>query len=214
MYPCLVLVVFSKMRALNACLATTPLSVYLISDLHELHIYAGWIIMVDATIHTSFHLSRWFAQSNLSLLWTHHTGISGLITILCCLVIVLPITDFPFITLKKGTKDEKMISFRRLISYEFRKTTHIILFWGMYIVLTFHAPLLTVLNAGFCGFVFSAIALAYAIDCGVCYFVYVEMIPTMSFQHIFHDAVQLSFQPTQRCDTYEPRMIDVTEKAE
>ncbi len=75
-YPVLVLVYLSKCCALCSFLSNTAFSIYMIQDMHELHVYAGKYIFVDGLIHTWFHFVRWWDQNNLYLLVDHRTGIN------------------------------------------------------------------------------------------------------------------------------------------
>ena len=68
----------------------TPFSLFTYSDLHELHIYCGWIILIYGTVHTLFHIIRWWEQGNLNLLLEHFSGVSGLVIIGCTLLISIP----------------------------------------------------------------------------------------------------------------------------
>lgn len=106
MYPMLVVVFFTKMKATHCYLNRTPLSMYLgiLNQAHEYHAHAGACIAFDVWIHALFHLLRWTSQGNLNLLWTSAAGLSGLIT-----VIATPLIAFP------------MMYFKNSLSYEIRK---------------------------------------------------------------------------------------------
>ncbi len=106
MYPMLVVVFFTKMKATHCYLSSTPLSMYLgiPNQAHEYHAHAGACIAFKVWIHTLFHLLRWASQTNLHLLWTSAAGLSGLIMVVATPLIVLP-----------------MIYFERRLSYEIRK---------------------------------------------------------------------------------------------
>ena len=106
MYPMLVVVFFTKMKATHCYLSRTPLSMYLgiLNQAHEYHAHAGACIAFDVWIHTLFHLLRWASQGNLNLLWTSAAGLSGLIT-----VVATPLIAFP------------MMYFKNRLSYEIRK---------------------------------------------------------------------------------------------
>lgn len=85
MFPMMVVVFTSKMKALNTFFSKTPISMYihLINESHEFHEYAGRYIAIDVWIHTVFHLLRWAWQGNIYLLWMSDAGRSGLATIIC-----------------------------------------------------------------------------------------------------------------------------------
>ena len=106
MYPILVVVFITKMKATQCFLSRTPLSMYLgiLNQAHEHHVHAGAYLAFDVWVHTLFHLLRWASQGNMSLLWTSAAGLSGLIT-----VVATPLIAFP------------MMYYRDSLSYEVRK---------------------------------------------------------------------------------------------
>jgi hypothetical protein len=106
MYPMLVVVFVTKMKATHCYLSRTPISMYLgiLNQAHEYHAHAGACIAFDVWIHALFHLLRWASQGNLNLLWTSAAGLSGLIT-----VVTTPLIAFP------------MMYFKKRLSYEIRK---------------------------------------------------------------------------------------------
>ena len=58
MYPMLVAVFITKMKALQSFFARTPLSMYLgvIKEGHDHHVHAGTYIAFDVWLHTVFHV--------------------------------------------------------------------------------------------------------------------------------------------------------------
>lgn len=133
-YPSALIMVFiSKFRATQTYLSKSPLSMHMNTDIHELHVYCGWTIVVCSVINASCHIARWAIQNNLSLLVTHFSGISGLVIITSCFLICIPMTLF-----------------RKQIRYEVRKRLHyfFLLFAG---ALAFHTPRSAVPNGGFFG---------------------------------------------------------------
>mmetsp|Transcript_19563 Transcript_19563/g.47217 ORF Transcript_19563/g.47217 Transcript_19563/m.47217 type:complete len:295 (+) Transcript_19563:503-1387(+) len=92
MYPAIVLVFWSKFRAMQTSLANTPFGIFCISDTHRLHVYCGWVIFIDGCLHTICHLTRWALQGNLNLLLDSRSGLTGLIVIVCTVMIVLPMS--------------------------------------------------------------------------------------------------------------------------
>ena len=106
MYPMLVILFVTKMKALQSFFSKTPLSMYLgiLNQAHDYHAHAGAYIALDVWVHTLFHLLRWLAQGNIHLLWTSAAGISGLIT-----VVATPLITFP------------MMYFKDSLRYEIRK---------------------------------------------------------------------------------------------
>ena len=106
MYPMLVVVFVTKMKAAQCFLSRTPLSMYLgiLNQAHVHHAHAGAYLAYDVWIHTAFHLLRWASQGNLRLLWTSAAGLSGLIA-----VAATPLVAFP------------MMYYKDKLSYEVRK---------------------------------------------------------------------------------------------
>jgi hypothetical protein len=92
MYPMLVVVFVTKMKATLLYLSSTPLSMYLgiLKQAHEHHAHAGAWIAFDVWIHTLFHVLRWWDQDNLKLLWNSRAGLSGLIVLIATPLIALP----------------------------------------------------------------------------------------------------------------------------
>mmetsp|Transcript_14752 Transcript_14752/g.18583 ORF Transcript_14752/g.18583 Transcript_14752/m.18583 type:complete len:628 (-) Transcript_14752:69-1952(-) len=122
LYPFLIIIFATKMRAINNFLNSTPIGNYLDHDVNELHRFAGIYIAFDVWVHTLFHCIRWGVQGNISLLWSSYAGISGLIA-----VIATPLITFP------------MMWFRKSIKYEVRKALHY-LFYVFAISLCWHVP--------------------------------------------------------------------------
>ena len=123
MYPAIVCVFWTKFRATQAFIDKTPLRVFCNQDTHRLHVYCGWVIVIDSCLHAIFHLIRWSLQSNLKrLLFNHNSGITGSIVIISTFIIVIPMT-----VLKKQLK------------FEIRKYAHYF-FWTFCIAMSFHAP--------------------------------------------------------------------------
>lgn len=164
MYPALILVFLTKLRATCAFLSSTMLNMYLYQDLHRLHVYCGWVILLDSCLHITCHLTRWLLQGNLSLLWTHTSGFTGLIVILSTALICCP-----------------MIFLKDRIKYEMRKLAHY-LFLAFGVAMCFHAPKSAVPNGGFCGYIFPTLLIWYALDYGYCCFFRTELIETTSYQ--------------------------------
>lgn len=156
MYPCIVFVFFSKYRALQSFLEKTPLSVFLISDTHVLHVYCGWVILVCGCVHSVFHLIRYVSlplfenlaikwhstflcfsnrqgvQGNLYLVFGHRSGRTGFTVWISIFIIVLPM----------GLK-----WFKRTTKYEIRKLSHY-MFWVFAIAMCVHAPFWALPTAG------------------------------------------------------------------
>ena len=50
----------------------------------------GKAVGVAVSAHAAAHAARWATQGNIHLLWDHVTGRSGLVSLLCTPLIVLP----------------------------------------------------------------------------------------------------------------------------
>ena len=55
MYPCIFLAFMTKCKATINFLMTTPLSLYMVHDQHELHSFCGKFLAIDIWVHTLFH---------------------------------------------------------------------------------------------------------------------------------------------------------------
>jgi ferric-chelate reductase len=174
-----VFVYFSKLRATNAFLTTTPFAMFMYKDLHELHIYCGLTILFFSCMHTIFHLARWAEQGNLYLVYTHFSGITGLIIILSCLLICVPMTIF---------KDR--------IRYEIRKRMHY-LFILFAFALCFHTPTSAIPNGGFTAWVFGILLVWYFLDATYCYFFMTEKINTTNFR-VLPSGVRMDMSVSKR----------------
>jgi ferric-chelate reductase len=179
LYAALVLVYVSKLRATTSFIARTPLAMFMYGDVHELHVYCGWTILIFSLIHTVFHFVRWGQQGNLSLLFTHVSGITGLIIILSCILICIPMTIF-----------------RAQIRYELRKKMHY-LFLLFALALCFHTPTSAIPNGGFTGPVFGTILVWYFLDALYCYFFMTEKIDTTKF-HVLPTGVRMTLAVSER----------------
>jgi hypothetical protein len=92
MYPMLVVIFVTKMKAMQCFLCRTPLSMYLgiLNQLHLHHAQAEAYPTYNVWVHTAFHLLRWASQGNLCLLCKSAAGLSGLIA-----VTAMPLVAFP-----------------------------------------------------------------------------------------------------------------------
>ncbi|KAL3905958.1 MAG: hypothetical protein SGILL_009468 [Bacillariaceae sp.] len=179
MYPAIVCVFWSKYRALQAFFSHTPFVVFFICDTHALHVYCGWVIFIDALLHTTCHLIRWGMQGNLYLLFDHVSGITGFITIISTLIIVIPMTFL-----------------KSYVSFELRKTTHY-LFWVYCVAMSLHAPIRALPNGGFCAFVFPILIIIYALDSFYAKCFMSERISTVKYETC-SSGVQLSMPVSKR----------------
>lgn len=181
MYPAIVSVFWTKLRATQSFISKTPLNVFCYQDTHRLHVYCGWVIFIDGCLHTTFHLTRWALQGNLrSLLTTHPSGITGSIVIISTCIIVLPMTVF-----------------KRVMKFEMRKYAHY-LFWVFCIAMTFHAPFHSFPNGGFCAFIFPTLLLSYCLDALYVKCFMSERINTVDYKVLGQSGVELTMPVSQR----------------
>jgi ferric-chelate reductase len=180
-YPAIVLVFWTKLRGLHSIIDKTPLSALIISDTHKLHVYCGWVMFLDALLHTTAHLIRWGLQGNLYLLTStkSRTGITGLIGVITICLVVLPMT-----VVKKYFK------------YEIRKYIHY-LFWLLALVLALHVPFAAFPNGGFCAFIFPVLMISYGLDAMYVKFCMSERITTPSYK-VLKSGVELSMPVSDR----------------
>mmetsp|Transcript_26201 Transcript_26201/g.86059 ORF Transcript_26201/g.86059 Transcript_26201/m.86059 type:complete len:354 (-) Transcript_26201:40-1101(-) len=93
-------------------------------DMHHLHSFAGAIVGVEVVSHSLCHTLRWARQGNLHFLYTHVTGRSGVVSLLCTPLIVWPMF---------------LPALKRRMRWELRKGLHYLsIVWG--IAIAFHAP--------------------------------------------------------------------------
>ena len=144
--PVLVLAFFSKCKATLNFLSGTRVNMYMFQDMHRLHSFCGHFLVYEALIHVVLHLVRWAEQGNISLLWTHRTGLSGLVVIVVTPLITLP-----------------MVYFKKRIPYEIRKGLHW-LFYLFAVGMCFHVPTAAFPNGGFCTYVMGTCIVFYTLD--------------------------------------------------
>jgi hypothetical protein len=180
MYPAIVCVFWTKLRAAQAFIDKTPLRVFCIQDTHRLHVYCGWTIFIDSCLHTIFHLIRWSIQNNLQQLLFHHTtGVTGLIVIISTFIIVIPMT-----VLKNQFK------------FEIRKYAHYF-FWIFCIAMSFHAPYHAIPNGGFCSFIFPILIISYGLDALYVKCFMSERINTVNYK-VLQSGVELTMHVSKR----------------
>ena len=97
MYPMIVIVFITKMKALQAFLVKTPLLMFffMLEEAHNYHGYAGTYIACDIWVHILFHILCWDYQVNIKLLWNSAAGLTGLIT-----MVATPLITFPMMYCK------------------------------------------------------------------------------------------------------------------
>ncbi|KAL7529886.1 hypothetical protein ACHAXR_003208, partial [Thalassiosira sp. AJA248-18] len=181
MYPMLVVVFFTKMKALQSFFVKTPLSMYfgVIGEGHDYHAHAGKYIAFDVWLHTVFHLLRWGSQGNIKLLWTSSAGLSGLITIIATPLITIP-----------------MICYKEKISYEIRKGLHY-LFYVFAIAMCFHVPTTAIPNGGFIAPILGGCIGIYTLDACYVFLFMTEKIETTAF-HVLSSGVRISMPVSER----------------
>lgn len=124
-YPLYVMAFVSKAHNLQGALQRSYLSEFLpVDDLHYLHVFAGTVIGVEVLWHSLWHLIRWGCDGDLSLLWRHQTGLTGLVAF-----VVTPLIVWPM----------RVPALRKRLSYELRKWLHYLsVVWGL--AACAHAP--------------------------------------------------------------------------
>jgi len=175
MYPSLIMVFTTKFRATMEVIMTSPLSMFTYDDLHELHVFCGWIVVFDGVLHTIFHCIRWANQGNMNLIFDTRSGISGFVAVICILLIGTPMM---------------FEAFRKRINYEVRKYLHYF-FVVFCIAMSFHAPLSTIPNGGFACMIFPTLIIWYTLDSLYVYIKMTEKIDTTTF-HVMKTGVQLT----------------------
>ncbi|KAL7529340.1 hypothetical protein ACHAXR_006228, partial [Thalassiosira sp. AJA248-18] len=182
MYPMLVAVFITKMKAIQTFLSNTPLSMYLgiVKEHHDFHVMAGSYIAFNVWIHTAFHLMRWLSQGNIRLLWTSAAGISGLIAVIATPLIALP-----------------MIYCKKTLRYELRKGLHFVFFYIFTIGMCFHVPPCAIPNGGFIAPILGTCIVLYTLDAAYTYIFMTEKIETTSF-HVLSSGVRISMPVSER----------------
>jgi len=125
-YPLYMLLFMSKANNLNNFLQHTALRCWInFSDYHHVHSLFGIVVGLESTSHAFFHIVRWARRKDdIQLLWNSQTGLTGLIAIILCPFIVLPMT-VPYL--------------KKQMSFEWRKGLHYLsIIWGA--ALMCHAP--------------------------------------------------------------------------
>ncbi|KAL7535065.1 hypothetical protein ACHAXR_006247 [Thalassiosira sp. AJA248-18] len=188
MYPMIVVVFITKMKALQSFFAKTPLSMYLgvLKEGHDYHIHAGRYIAFDVWLHTLFHLLRWAHQGNIKLLWTSVVGLTGLIT-----VTSTPLIAFP------------MMYYKDKIRYEIRKGLHY-LFYVFAIAMCFHVPPSGIPNGGFIAPILGTCVVVYTLDAAYVYFFMTEKVETTAFA-VLSSGVRISMPVSERFQKHAGR---------
>ena len=137
------LLFLSKAHNLRGALQRSYISEFLpLDDMHRIHTFAGKVVGFEVISHSFWHMLRWGLAGDIRLLWTHVTGITGLISLLVTPLIVWPML---FTTLRKS------------IPFEWRKAAHYLsIVWG--VAICFHAP------KRYIGYIMGSAVGVYALD--------------------------------------------------
>ena len=110
--------------------------------MHRIHTFAGKLVGFEVFAHSFWHMLRWGLAGDIRLLWTHVTGVTGLVALLVTPLIVWPML-FPYL--------------RKKIPFEWRKAAHYLsVVWGL--ALCFHAP------KRYIGYIMGSAVGVYALD--------------------------------------------------
>ena len=176
MYPPIFLVFMTKCKATINFLMTTPFSLYMVHDQHELHSFCGKFLAIDVWIHTLFHCVRWGLQEDIDSVWTTQVGITGLVALLACVFICLPM----------------MIQrLMRLMSYEVRKYLHIAFFYVFALAIVFHNKTSAWPNGGYNQVILGFCIIYYTLDAIYVTFFMTELIETTIF-NVLPSGVQMT----------------------
>lgn len=172
----LIAVFWSKFRATTNFISHTYFGeLFVYKDLHELHVYCGYYILVAGILHTIFHISRYASQGNLRILIEHPSGLSGLVIITSTLLICLP-----------------MLIGKQKVRFEIRKYVHY-LFVVFMVALCFHVPR----SGGFAPYVFGTLLVWWALDNIYVQCFMTERIKSSHF-YVLPSGVQLTMSVSER----------------
>ena len=157
---------------LRGALQRTYISEFLpLDDMHRIHTFAGKLVGFEVISHSFWHMLRWGLAGDIRLLWTHVTGVTGLVALLVTPLIVWPML-FPYL--------------RKKIPFEWRKAAHYLsMVWG--VAICFHAP------QRYVGYIMGSAVGVYALDWlyGWCF--QIHRVETMRFTRL-GTAVQLVWE--------------------
>eukprot|EP00964_Phaeocystis_antarctica_P011738 scaffold6475_cov67-Phaeocystis_antarctica.AAC.2 len=143
--------------------------------MHRIHTFAGKFVGFEVISHSFWHMLRWGLAGDIRLLWTHVTGLTGLVALLVTPLIVWPML---FTTLRKK------------IPFEWRKAAHSLsIVWG--VAICFHAP------QRYVGYIMGSAVGVYALDWlyGWCF--QIHRVETMRFTRL-GTAVELVWEHPKR----------------
>lgn len=196
-YPIYGALFLTKCRYIHRFLATRFLGQVtfpeLTRDPHELHSLLGRYVVFDNVWHSFWHILRWYldstktnlnsfeGKSSMELLYTHQTGLTGLLMLFSLCLIVFPHIYQPL---------------RRKLTFERRYSLHFF-FWVYGLALTFHAP------SGFSFYVMGTTLVIYTVDSAVCLIFHTHTIETIYATIISPQVLKLSFRAPENSKHFE-----------
>ncbi|KAK3283811.1 hypothetical protein CYMTET_8506 [Cymbomonas tetramitiformis] len=172
-YPLYILLFLTKCHNLRGALYRTHLREWLpVEDLHTIHTLAGTVVSVEVVWHSFWHLLRWGVGGDISFVWSHVTGRSGLVSLFLTSLIAWPMM------FHKSRRD---------IPYGYRKAMHYLsVAWG--ISICFHAPKMHI------GYIMGCAVGCYVLDFIYGYFMAIYFCPTLKMTRIGATAVEIAFE--------------------
>ncbi|KAK3286362.1 hypothetical protein CYMTET_6084 [Cymbomonas tetramitiformis] len=172
-YPLYILLFLTKCHNLRGALYRTHLSEWLpLEDMHHLHTFAGAVVSVEVVWHSFWHLLRWGVAGDISFVWSHVTGRSGLVSLL-----LTPLIAWPMMFRRA----------RRSIPFGYRKALHYLsVVWG--ISICFHAPKMHI------AYIMGCAVGCYVLDWTVGYFMAIHFCPSLQMTRLGATAVEIAFE--------------------
>jgi len=171
-YPLYMMMFLSKCHNINNICRRTVLREWIdFADIHKVHKIFGIVVGIETMFHSFFHMLRWGLNSDISLLWTTSTGITGTIA-----AIITPLICWPMV----------VPAIKERLAFEVRKGLHFLaIVWA--VGLLFHAPSRIYYLIGIP-------ALIYLVDYLFGYFVRNSLIENAYFERYGEKGVALHFQ--------------------
>ena len=172
-YPMYMLLFLSKCHNLRGFLYRTHLREWIpLSDMHNLHAFAGAFVSFEVVWHSFWHVTRWGIGGNIEFLWTNRTGITGLVSLL-----VTPLIAYPMMFRQA----------RISIPFGYRKAMHYLsIVWGICIM--FHAPKTNIF------WVLGPSVVLYLLDYIAGYVFCIRYCPTLKLTRLGETAVEIVFE--------------------
>ena len=172
-YPMYMLLFLSKCHNLRGFLYRTHLREWIpLSDMHNLHAFAGAFVSFEVVWHSFWHVTRWGLGGNIEFLWTNRTGITGLVSLL-----VTPLIAYPMMFRQA----------RISIPFGYRKAMHYLsIVWGICIM--FHAPKTNIF------WVLGPSVVLYLLDYIAGYVFCIRYCPTLKLTRLGETAVEIVFE--------------------